>query len=103
MDPCCGVIHCMAFEEKYGGTTDSPYEELREPCAVNNHLKNVHFGDLHAHTSLSFESWIWEVRSQPEDASFLCFSDAGFGPRITLSFGLESPVARNVVASRRMP
>lgn len=47
---------------------ESQYEERREPCAVHNPLKNVYFGDLHSHTSLSFDAWIWGVRSQPEDA-----------------------------------
>jgi hypothetical protein len=35
---------------------------------VRNPLKNVYFGDLHAHTSLSFDAWIWDVRSQPKEA-----------------------------------
>lgn len=48
--------------------TDSQYEDQREPCSVRNPLKNVYFGDLHVHTSLSFDAWIWDVRSQPEDA-----------------------------------
>lgn len=48
--------------------SDSQYEELREPCAVRNPLKNVYFGGLHVHTSLSFDAWIGDVRSKPEDA-----------------------------------
>ncbi len=51
-----------------GGVKDLPGEEQRESCATYNPLKNVFFGDLHVHTSLSFDAWIWGVRSQPKDA-----------------------------------
>ncbi len=45
-----------------------PYPDEREPCAQDNPLKNVYFGDLHVHTSLSFDAWLWDVRVPPRDA-----------------------------------
>ena len=65
--PCsCGNGSGPGHRAPDGG--DSQYEEQREPCAVHNPLKNVFFGDLHVHTSLSFDAWIWDGRSTPEDA-----------------------------------
>ncbi|MGW8323538.1 MAG: DUF3604 domain-containing protein, partial [Thermodesulfobacteriota bacterium] len=49
-----------------GGRTD--YTEAREPCSQHNPSRNVYFGDLHIHTSLSFDAWIWDVRTTPADA-----------------------------------
>jgi hypothetical protein len=65
--PCgCGNGSGPGHRAPDGG--DSQYEEQREPCSVHNPLKNVFFGDLHVHTSLSFDAWIWDGRSTPEDA-----------------------------------
>ncbi len=44
------------------------YTEEREPCAFFSPLRNVYFGDLHFHTSLSMDAWIFDTRSLPEDA-----------------------------------
>ena len=47
-----------------------PFErtETREPCADYDALKRPLFGDLHVHTALSFDSYIWDNRNLPEDA-----------------------------------
>ncbi len=44
------------------------YTEKREPCSCFNPLRNVYFGDLHAHTALSMDAWIFGTRAQPADA-----------------------------------
>jgi hypothetical protein len=45
-----------------------PYVETREPCADRNPLRNVYFGDLHVHTTLSFDAHIYEVKTTPAQA-----------------------------------
>ena len=44
------------------------YTEQRAPCANRNLLRNPYFGDLHVHTSLSFDAWANDVRTTPADA-----------------------------------
>ncbi len=48
--------------------TPREYSEEREPCSQFNPSRNVYFGDLHIHTALSFDAWIWDVRTTPADA-----------------------------------
>jgi len=42
--------------------------EHREPCAAYNELRSPFFGDLHVHTSLSFDANALGVRNLPADA-----------------------------------
>ncbi len=42
--------------------------ESREACSDYDALKRPLFGDLHVHTALSFDSYIWDNRNIPEDA-----------------------------------
>ena len=50
-----------------GPKEESPID-IREPCADRNELRNLYYGDLHVHTSLSFDAWIYDVRLGPTDA-----------------------------------
>ena len=43
------------------GQTGVVYTEQREPCSDFNPLRNLYFGDLHAHTGLSHETWILDT------------------------------------------
>ena len=51
-------------------STDEPpaNNEPRAPCVRQNPLRDVFFGDLHVHTSLSFDAWVFDVRTTPSDA-----------------------------------
>ena len=42
-----------------------PFVDEREPCSDNNPQRNVYFGDLHVHTSFSFDAYVNEVRVDP--------------------------------------
>ena len=44
------------------------FPDEREACAEQNPLKNPYFGDLHVHTTLSFDAATFDVRIRPADA-----------------------------------
>ncbi len=39
-----------------------------QACADFNPLRNVYFGDLHVHTTYSFDAHLWDVQTTPADA-----------------------------------
>ena len=65
---------------------------------MNRHpLRNAYFGDLHVHTSLSSDAWMFDVRVMPDDAYRYAFGGAigclrrgGFSINQQLFFGLDS-------------
>jgi hypothetical protein len=59
-----GLGHLAPGAEAY------PFErtEAREPCANHDPLRRPLFGDLHVHTSYSFDSYISSQRNDPSDA-----------------------------------
>src|SRR5215470_14840260 len=42
--------------------------ETREPCAVSDPLRRPFFGDLHVHTSRSFDAYVFGAVNDPRDA-----------------------------------
>jgi hypothetical protein len=44
------------------------YTEDREPCQDRNPLRNLYFGDLHAHTRYSADAYLFKNRNYPSDA-----------------------------------
>ncbi len=45
-----------------------PWQEDRAPCAEHDPQRSLYWGDLHVHTSLSFDAWVYDVRLAPADA-----------------------------------
>ena len=44
-----------------------PYSEEREPCANRNELRQPFWGELHVHSQLSMDAWLWQVRGTPDE------------------------------------
>jgi hypothetical protein len=44
------------------------YHDTRQPCAEHDPLRKPWFGELHSHTSYSFDAWTYDVRARPADA-----------------------------------
>ena len=61
-----------AERDLYRDTTDVSgtvnYTQDREPCADRHPLRHLYFGDLHAHTALSFDVYAYGVRVDGDGA-----------------------------------
>jgi hypothetical protein len=44
-----------------------PYSEEREPCDARHELREAFWGELHVHSGLSMDAWLWQVRGTPDD------------------------------------
>ena len=43
------------------------YSEDRAPCDHRDPLKQPFWGELHVHSNLSMDAWLWKVRGTPDD------------------------------------
>jgi len=66
-----GFVLCLVFFPNFVRAKENlPFErtETREPCARFEPLRQPFFGDLHVHTSYSFDSFVSSQRNDPWDA-----------------------------------
>ncbi|MFB0979170.1 MAG: DUF3604 domain-containing protein [Myxococcota bacterium] len=57
-----------APEGSFAVAPGAPAPVPETPCADRNPLRNAYFGDLHVHTSVSSDAWMFKVRMLPDDA-----------------------------------
>ncbi len=80
------------------GGTPEEVEPHREPCLDHSRDRNLYWGDLHVHTALSFDAWIYDMRLGPADAYAFAKGDARLLPPLdaagepTVRVQLERPL-----------
>jgi len=62
--------------------------DAREACAVTDGERQLFWGDLHVHTALSFDAWVYDVRLEPDDAYRFAKGEA-----VTLASGESARLA----------
>jgi hypothetical protein len=76
----------------------APYHDQRMPCADHDPLRKAFFGELHSHTSYSFDAYTYGVRAKPADAYAFARGEAmtlpspaagGTAPTVRLSRPLD--------------
>ncbi|MEH6593245.1 MAG: DUF3604 domain-containing protein [Halioglobus sp.] len=70
LTPMALAVSCSKFEDaslQPAFDSSTVVEPVSKPVVAANPDKNVFFGDLHIHTSLSSDAYVFGVRSLPED------------------------------------
>ncbi|MBB84988.1 MAG: hypothetical protein CL931_14365 [Deltaproteobacteria bacterium] len=65
--PATETTTARAASERALAPSGEPYSEDREPCANRDPLRQALWGELHVHSTLSMDAWLWDVRSTPDD------------------------------------
>lgn len=66
---CKVVVFCLSTgAATFGAAATFERTEQREPCSEHTPTKRPMFGDLHVHTSLSFDSYVSSQRNDPSAA-----------------------------------
>ncbi len=75
-----------------------PYSENRAPCADRVSLRQTFWGELHVHSSLSMDAWLWDVRNGPDETFRFAKGEETFLPPLddlgapTRAARLERPI-----------
>ena len=93
---CALIAGLLASCPKDEPPPPDPFVDQREPCAAKNELKEVFFGDLHVHTRYSFDAWVFDIHTRPEDA----YSFAKGGPIALPPLGADGLGTRSLSLDR---
>ena len=66
--------------KQYQIAADHPAPPKARTCTNASETKNAYFGDSHVHTSISSDSWMFDVRLLPEDAHRFAFGETVYLP-----------------------
>ncbi len=75
-----------------------PYSEARAPCANRAPERQAFWGELHVHSALSMDAWLWNVRNGPDEVFRFARGEQTFLPplddagRPTRPARLERPI-----------
>ncbi|MCE2392202.1 MAG: DUF3604 domain-containing protein, partial [Proteobacteria bacterium] len=59
---------CSPDESTPSPATQPSAPETHVECLDRNPLGNPYFGELHVHTTLSFDAWAFDTRAGPDEA-----------------------------------
>ena len=63
-----GLLQSVAACSDSSTDDNPPFVEPRAACLRQNPQRDVFFGDLHVHTALSFDAWVFDIRTTPAQA-----------------------------------
>jgi hypothetical protein len=92
----CGSEPIPEHEYRVAGEHARPVPEA--PCVDRDPLRKAFFGDLHVHTSLSSDAWMFDLRLLPDDAYRYAFGEPVLLPpndsegRPTRSVAIDRPL-----------
>jgi hypothetical protein len=67
-------------EEEFVVAPNAPAPVPESRCQDRNPLRNAYFGDLHVHTTLSSDAWMFDVRVTPSEAYGYAFGEPAHLP-----------------------
>jgi hypothetical protein len=68
-------VHDPELRTRYAVPAGTRHVESSAPCAASNPERNAYFGDLHVHTSISSDAFMFDVRVTPNDAYGYAFGE----------------------------
>lgn len=104
---CCACAPLVASCGNDSGQTASDsgrgrnvvYTEERAPCSNWSPWRNLYFGDLHSHSALSFDAWLWDTRPTLKTAQRRIRKRAKSAGRVSKPFARSGPTRNSIQRS----
>lgn len=75
-----GANALAGLTERALSPSGRPYSEDRAPCADRDLNRQALWGELHVHSSLSMDAWLWDVRNGPDEVFAFAKGEETFLP-----------------------